>query len=143
GQGFSKEERAMLDPGFLKVIEHGERLRGVEVAIADGARTQLGTTMSLFLQRYDLLLTPMMPTAALPVEWDASDPDRNHWSDWSPFSYPVNMPRQPAATVPCGLTSDGLPIGLQLVGRLYEEDLVLRAARAYEAAHPLPKPPCG
>jgi aspartyl-tRNA(Asn)/glutamyl-tRNA(Gln) amidotransferase subunit A len=51
------------------------------------------------------------------------------------------MTRQPAATVPCGLTSDGLPIGLQLVGRLYEEDLVLRAARAYEAAHPLPKPP--
>jgi aspartyl-tRNA(Asn)/glutamyl-tRNA(Gln) amidotransferase subunit A len=43
------------------------------------------------------------------------------------------MTRQPAATVPCGLTKAGLPIGLQIVGRLYDEDLVLRAARAFEA----------
>jgi len=43
------------------------------------------------------------------------------------------MTRQPAATVPCGLTKSGLPIGLQIVGRLYEESTVLRAAGAYEA----------
>jgi aspartyl-tRNA(Asn)/glutamyl-tRNA(Gln) amidotransferase subunit A len=140
-QAFSPEERALLDPGFWKIIEHGERLSGVAVAAADAQRTALGHKMSLFHRRFDLLLTPTMPTGALPVEWDSSDPDRQHWIDWTPFSYPFNMTRQPAATVPCGLTSDGLPIGLQLVGRLYEEDTVLRAARAYEATHPLPKPP--
>jgi aspartyl-tRNA(Asn)/glutamyl-tRNA(Gln) amidotransferase subunit A len=136
GEGFTAEERALLDPGFLKIVELGERLRGVDVAKADGVRTQLGYTMSLFHETYDVLLTPSMPSAALPVEWDSSDPDRNHWIDWSPFSYPFNMTRQPAASVPCGLTRDGMPIGLQIVGRLYDEDLVLRAARAYEARHP-------
>jgi aspartyl-tRNA(Asn)/glutamyl-tRNA(Gln) amidotransferase subunit A len=140
-QMFTPDERAMLDPGFLKIIEHGERLSGIDVASADALRTALGHKMSLFHRKYDLLLTPTMPTGALPVEWDSSDPDRRHWIDWTPFSYPFNMTRQPAATVPCGLTSDGLPIGLQLVGRLYEEDVVLRAARAYEAARPLPRPP--
>jgi aspartyl-tRNA(Asn)/glutamyl-tRNA(Gln) amidotransferase subunit A len=141
GQGFTAAELDLLDPGFRKVIEYGLGLRGVAVAQADAVRTQLGHTMSLFHRRYDLLLTPAMPTAALPVDWDASDPDRAHWIEWSPFTYPFNMTRQPAAVVPCGLTQDGLPIGLQIVGRLYEEDLVLRAARAYEARHPLPKPP--
>ena len=62
---------------------------------------------------------------------------------WSPFSYPFNMTRQPAATVPCGLTSAGLPIGLQIVGPLYAEDRVLRAARAFEATQPVRRPPLG
>ena len=58
--------------------------------------------------------------------------------DWTPFSYPFNLTRQPAATIPCGLTAAGLPIGLQIVGPRYADALVLRAARAYEAARPQP-----
>jgi aspartyl-tRNA(Asn)/glutamyl-tRNA(Gln) amidotransferase subunit A len=90
--------------------------------------------MSDFHATYDLLLTPTVAVPALPVGADLSDPaSERYWIDWTPFSYPFNMTRQPAATVPCGLTKSGLPIGLQIVGRLYEESLVLRAARAYEA----------
>ena len=71
-----------------------------------------------FHQRYDLLLTPMMPVPALPIGKDLNDPAaENMWIDWSPFSYPFNMTRQPAASVPCGLTGAGLPIGLHIVGR--------------------------
>ena len=59
---------------------------------------------------------------------------------WTPFSYPFNLTQQPAITIPCGLTSDGLPIGMQLVGPMFDDALVLRAARAYEQARPIPRP---
>jgi len=105
-------------------------------------RTELGKRMTAFHQRYDLLLTPMMPVPALPVGQDLNDPETERsWVDWSPFSYPFNMTRQPAATVPCGLTRAGLPIGLQIVGPLYAEDRVLRTARAFEQTQPQRRPP--
>jgi aspartyl-tRNA(Asn)/glutamyl-tRNA(Gln) amidotransferase subunit A len=76
---------------------------------------------------------------ALPVGRDTLDPSPEAiWIDWAPFSYPFNLTRQPAASVPCGLTKGGLPIGLQLVGALYDEPTVLRAARAFERARPFP-----
>ncbi len=59
---------------------------------------------------------------------------------WTPFSYPFNLTQQPACTVPCGLTSDGLPIGLQIVGPMFGDALVLRAARAFEAVRGIARP---
>ena len=56
------------------------------------------------------------------------------WPGWTPFSYPFNLTQQPAITVPCGVAADGLPIGVQFVGPLHREDIVLRAARAFESA---------
>ena len=60
---------------------------------------------------------------------------------WTPFSYPFNLTQQPACTIPCGLTASGLPIGMQLVGPMFADALVLRAARAYEQVRPIPRPP--
>jgi aspartyl-tRNA(Asn)/glutamyl-tRNA(Gln) amidotransferase subunit A len=139
---FPAEKRALCDPGLIAVGAAGERLSAVEYVGADLARSELGRRMAAFHQRYDLLLTPMMPVPALPVGQDLSDPAaEDHWVDWSPFSYPFNMTRQPAATVPCGLTRGGLPIGLQIVGPLYAEHRVLRAARAFEQTQPQRRPP--
>ncbi len=59
---------------------------------------------------------------------------------WTPFSYPFNLTQQPACTVPCGLTTSGLPIGIQFVGPMFGDSLVLRAARAFETVRPLPRP---
>jgi aspartyl-tRNA(Asn)/glutamyl-tRNA(Gln) amidotransferase subunit A len=59
---------------------------------------------------------------------------------WTPFSYPFNLTQQPACTIPCGFTSEGLPIGLQLVGPMFGDALVLRAARAYESVRPIAHP---
>jgi aspartyl-tRNA(Asn)/glutamyl-tRNA(Gln) amidotransferase subunit A len=53
-----------------------------------------------------------------------------------PFTYPFNITGQPAASVPCGFTEDGLPIGLQIVGRKYDEMTVLKASAAFERAKP-------
>ena len=139
---FPKERHRLCDPGLVAVAAEGERIRAVDYVAADMARTALGATMAAFHRRYDLLLTPMMPVAALPVGQDLNDPTTERsWVDWSPFSYPFNMTRQPAASIPCGLTAAGLPIGLQIVGPLYAEDRVLRAARAFETTQPERRPP--
>jgi aspartyl-tRNA(Asn)/glutamyl-tRNA(Gln) amidotransferase subunit A len=95
--------------------------------------------MNVFHRIYDLLLTPTLPLPAFEAG-RLAPPEAEGWVDWTPFSYPFNLTMQPAATVPCGFTADGLPCGLQIVGRIGEDALVLRAARAFEAAHPWPMP---
>jgi aspartyl-tRNA(Asn)/glutamyl-tRNA(Gln) amidotransferase subunit A len=133
-RGVSAADRALMDRGFVASVDAGAKLSAVDYLDADTVRTSLGQTMGAFHERYDLLLTPTVAVPALPVGVDLSDPaTERYWIDWTPFSYPFNMTRQPAATVPCGLTKAGLPIGLQIVGPLYAESLVLRAASAYEA----------
>src|SRR4051794_24525097 len=139
---FADDKRRLADPGLMEIASRGERTSAVAYVGADLARTSLGAQMGAFHQHYDLLLTPMMPVPALPVGQDLNDPAvEDEWIDWSPFSYPFNMTRQPAATVPCSLTSAGLPIGLQIVGPLYSEARVLRAARAFEATQPVRRAP--
>jgi aspartyl-tRNA(Asn)/glutamyl-tRNA(Gln) amidotransferase subunit A len=139
---YPAKNRHLCDPGFLAVAAEGERVTGSDYVAADMARSVLGAQMAAFLQKYDLLLTPMMPVPALPVGQDLNDPaTETNWIDWSPFSYPFNMTRQPACNIPCGLTRAGLPIGLQIVGPLYAEDRVLRAARAFETTQPVRRPP--
>ena len=94
--------------------------------------------MERFHEKYDLLLTPQMPIPALeagrvtPADGSYGD----NWVNWSPYTYPFNLTQQPAASVPCGFSSDGLPIGLQIVGPARRDHLVLRAARAFESARP-------
>ena len=130
--GFPDRRPELIDPGLAATAAEGAKISAVDYLDADLVRTTLGRQMAEFHQKYDLLLTPMMPVPALPVGQDLSDPaTERHWIDWSPFSYPFNMTRQPAASIPCGVTKAGLPIGLQIVGPLYADDRVLRAARAF------------
>ena len=72
-----------------------------------------------------------MPLTALKVGrvMPEGEDDDGDWTDWSPYTYPFNLTQQPAASVPCGLASNGLPIGAQIVGRLGEDGMVLQAAR--------------
>jgi len=139
--GIPADQLGRCDPGFLAVTEEGAKIAAADYVGADLVRTALGKTMGEFHETYDLLLTPMTPVPALPVGEDLNDPSEQHWIDWSPFSYPFNMTRQPAASIPCGLTSSGLPVGLQIVGPLHGDAKVLRAARAFETTQPARRPP--
>ena len=97
--------------------------------------------MNRFHESWDLLVTPTLPLAAFEAGKEVSNLlKEKRWTDWSPFSYPFNLTQQPAATVPCGLTKKGLPVGLHIVGPRYADALVLRAARAFETARPIALP---
>ena len=133
--------RALLDPGLLEVIDRAASLSAADMAHALQQRNTYYTGMRQFmdLQRFDLLLTPTLPVTAFTAGLD--EPDGWQRStlaplDWTPFTFPFNLTGQPAATVPCGLDQNGLPIGLQIVGRWRDDNAVLRAAAAFESLKP-------
>lgn len=133
------EDLIHSDPGLVATLERGRRLSAHDYLDAEAARIRISKAMSELLGRYDLLVSPQMPTVALPVGVDVWDPGSQvHWTQWTPFSYPHNLSRCPAASVPVGLTEDRLPMAMQVVGRHFEDRLVLRAAAAYEAIAPFP-----
>jgi aspartyl-tRNA(Asn)/glutamyl-tRNA(Gln) amidotransferase subunit A len=136
--GVPEAAREKMDPGFRRMAEDGKGTTLPQYLAAYAARSDLAIAMSKFHERYDLLLTPQMPIPALEAGrvTPADSSYGNGWIDWSPYTYPFNLTQQPAASVPCGLTSDGLPIGLQIVGPARCDHLVLRAARAFEAVRP-------
>jgi aspartyl-tRNA(Asn)/glutamyl-tRNA(Gln) amidotransferase subunit A len=139
--GFQPRDHQAMDPGLVAMAKVGDNFSARDYLDAEAIRAALVLRMNLFHRKYDLLLTPTVAVPALPVSQDLNDPaTEKHWIDWTPFSYPFNLTRQPAASVPCGLTKAGLPIGLQIVGRLNDDARVLRAARAFETARPFPFP---
>jgi aspartyl-tRNA(Asn)/glutamyl-tRNA(Gln) amidotransferase subunit A len=136
-----EEKKALVDPGLLEVGAQGERITAAELLDAQMRRGALGTAMNLFHRDYDLLVTPTLAIPAFNVgeEYPGKKAGRR-WTDWTPFSYPFNLTQQPAASVPCGTTKAGLPVGLHVVGPKYADALVLRACRAFEAARPFASP---
>jgi len=133
-------EREKMDVGLRRMAEQGRRYSLADYLSAHTQRAELAQHMLRFHQRYDLLLTPQMPVPAIEAGRVTPADGRfgDEWINWSPYTYPFNLTQQPAASVPCGFSSGGLPVALQIVGPLRREDMVLRAARAYEAACPFP-----
>jgi aspartyl-tRNA(Asn)/glutamyl-tRNA(Gln) amidotransferase subunit A len=140
-RGFTAEQRAQMDPGLREIGAAGERTPLMDYLAAVSRRGELGARMRRFHETFDLLLTPAVPITAFAAGQERPDPARQpRWIDWAPFSNPFNLTQQPAASVPCGLTAAGLPVGLQIVGPMFADALVLRAARVFEAARPWPLP---
>ena len=138
-RGVPARQRALMDKGLLAVAKKGERITTAQYFDAMQKRAALGLVMSRFHERYDLLVTPTLPIAAFDAEKQAPKGTRR-WMDWTPFTYPFNLTQQPAASIPCGFTKTGLPVGLHIVGPKYAEALVLRAARAFESVHAIALP---
>ncbi len=131
-----------MDPGLQEVAATGARFSLAEFQKAVKAREVLGQTVAQFHRKYDLLATPTLPLPAFEAGVETPGNGKGgRWTNWTPFSFPFNLTRQPAATIPCGVTKGGLPVGLQLVGRLYDDATVLRGARAYESMRPFQAPP--
>jgi aspartyl-tRNA(Asn)/glutamyl-tRNA(Gln) amidotransferase subunit A len=129
------DARATLDPGLAEIVELGATYSATDYLAAMAVRNDMGTLMGAFHQRHHLLLTPTLPIPAFPVGHEVPPGSaERRWTSWTPFTYPFNMTQQPAVSVPCGFTSDGLPIGLQIVGPRHADALVLAAAHAYQQA---------
>jgi aspartyl-tRNA(Asn)/glutamyl-tRNA(Gln) amidotransferase subunit A len=134
------DQLRLVEPALLEVAISAGALSARSLQHAFQDRIRLTRQMHDFHQRYDLLLTPTLPVEAFEAGRLTPDPVRYpKWYDWTPFTWPFNMTRQPAASCPCGLTPSGLPVGLQIVGPIYGDAAVLRASRAFEIARPFPR----
>jgi aspartyl-tRNA(Asn)/glutamyl-tRNA(Gln) amidotransferase subunit A len=137
----SLQQRAVTDPDFRAEALLGASLTNLEVQRLVLRRGELGSRMRQFMERYDLLVTPSVAVPAFDARPAGHTPlDPAVMLGWTPFSYPFNLTQQPACTIPCGLTKAGLPIGMQLVGPMFADSRVLRAARAYETVRPVQRP---
>ncbi|EHN77687.1 amidase [Streptomyces coelicoflavus] len=142
--GARPEDDEWADPGRLEVVRHGRTLGGADVIRAEEVRQGLRATLRTVMDRYDVLAmatVPVEPFAADAVgpPW-AADPRDLRWLAWAPASYPFNMTGQPALSLPAGLTRSGLPVGLQLVGPVGGDDLVLGLAGRLESDLGTPVP---
>ena len=130
---------SQLDPGLVTLVRMAASFKGLDAARAQIARHQFWERVRRFFERYDLLLTPALAVPAFRVGQLTPEPAKAGLRDmfaWTPFTYPFNLTGNPAASVPVGFTDDGLPVGLQIVGRRFADLTVLQASRAYEQAHP-------
>jgi aspartyl-tRNA(Asn)/glutamyl-tRNA(Gln) amidotransferase subunit A len=120
-------QRELLDPAVAEVLD---------AALSQDMRSFRDKTRAFF-EKYDVLLSPVLPVSSLDagVNIPPNLKDRNLVS-WVYYTYPFNLTGQPAATVCAGISSDGMPVGIQLVGRALREYDVIRAAAAYEDTKP-------
>jgi aspartyl-tRNA(Asn)/glutamyl-tRNA(Gln) amidotransferase subunit A len=131
--------RDRMDPGLVACIEDGLQYSLVDYVEARGQKLAYWDTVRPLFEKYDLLLTPTLSVVAFPVgrlnpeHWPQHVWD---WIRWASFCYPFNFTGQPAASVPAGFTTAGLPVGLQIVGRRFADLTVLQASAAFEAARP-------
>ncbi len=129
------EKAAALEPTLRRYVEVGRSYDGLTVKRAELRRAANGLAFNRLFERFDLVLSPTMPLPAfaagipMPDESFADEPLR-----WTPYTFPINLTRNPAASTPCGFTADGLPVGLQVIGPLYGEAEVLRACAAWQTA---------
>ena len=138
----TKAQKEAMDPGLLEIAKVGAEITLHRHIDAVRAREAFSKTMKTFhWQGWDLLLTPSLPIPAFDAGLEMPpDQGEQRWVDWTPFTYPFNLTGQPAASIPCGLTEAGLPVGLQIVGPHFADAQVLQAAAAFEAAVPFPLP---
>lgn len=135
-------------------LERGKRITGAEYSRALQELWRFRRRVETFFDRYDVLLTPTTAVPAFPrhkrpkgVDVREVNPQLFYPNEiagkevpqragFYPYTYPFNITGQPASSVPCGFSRDGLPIGLQIVGRYKEDATVLQASAALERAHP-------
>src|SRR5215470_4282565 len=127
--------------------EEGARWSAVDWVDAIGQRAQIYRRVQALLQRFDVLVSPTVSRPALPVDQDPFEPITiggeeagSIRASWYPYLWPFNLSGHPAISLPCGWSSDGLPIGLQIVGPWYGDRRVLALAEHLERERPCARP---
>ena len=143
GMDLLADHRADLSPAFVDMIEQGQAISAVAHRLDDHIRTEVYDAVQACFETYDLLITPTL--AAPPVD-NATDrntlgPTQINGEAVDPLigwclTYPINYTGHPAASIPAGLDADGLPVGLQIIGRRFADDAVLAASSAFERVRP-------
>jgi len=132
--------RSEFGRSFLSGTEAAKHLTWRHYGEAYRTRLQFNEWIRAIFERFDLMLTPTLPTEAYPAKGPMPSEINGHKLD-NPleavvFTYPINLSGHPAASVRAGFTDSGMPCGLQIVAERHRDDLVLQAAYAYEQARP-------
>ena len=132
------EHREKFKETVVWNIESGMKLSGPELGRAEVKRTALFHRVREFMQDYDFLALPVSQVPPFPLEQEyvseINGLQMGTYLDWMRSCYFISVTGQPAISVPCGFTAEGLPVGLQLVGRPQDDLGVLQLANAFEKA---------
>ncbi|GAB4339875.1 MAG: amidase [Candidatus Abyssubacteria bacterium] len=134
-----EEWRDKMDPRLVTFVEMGKGLSARDYLDATFRRKEFNASVQKIFERFDFLLCPTVASPPFTAGKMAPETVAGRQLSpigWMPFTYPFNLTGQPAASVPCGFTSDGLPVGLQIVGRHHDDIGVLRMAAAFERIKP-------
>ncbi|MBX9944265.1 MAG: amidase [Reyranella sp.] len=130
-----------MTPSLVRQVAMAADWSGADYQRAQFQRSDLFRMVQRWFERADYLVTPTISRTALPIEQDLFDPIEIDGAvagelrrNWFPYTMPFNITGHPAITVGCGFGGDGLPVGLQIVGRFRDEASILRAAALYEAS---------
>lgn len=144
-RNMTEAQMSVIGDMLRDVVGNGRKISFFEYMTAQDERRAFARKMQAFFNDYDILLTPTVAVTAFDAERYVPEDYENlgELRAWTPFGYPFNMSQQPAITLPCGFSRSGLPIGLQIVGPRFSEQLILQAAHAFESTRPGLKPwPC-
>jgi aspartyl-tRNA(Asn)/glutamyl-tRNA(Gln) amidotransferase subunit A len=136
----SPERRAKILPFIRQWAETGAKLSGLEAFNGFNQTMALRAAAVAGCRPYDYVLSPTAPLPAFAAELPCPTNDVAHPFEHICFTLPFNMSEQPAASINCGYTKEGLPIGLQIIGKRFDDLGVLQMARAYEKMRPAQRP---
>ncbi|MBI1215296.1 MAG: amidase [Alphaproteobacteria bacterium] len=127
--------RKDLDPRFMNWAQRGRALHLNDYLDAERARMDIGAYFKNILTSYDILVTPATAMQAFDCGVNMPNDARgNPWEDWTPFTYPANLAKLPAAVLPAAMTKDGLPAGLQVMAGYLRDDLLMQVCHRLEKA---------
>lgn len=146
GQQFANLEHLEQFGANLKGnVKAGLKVTPLDFAASEQKRQQLFLRFAKLFEQYDLLITPQSPVKQFPVEMNfptlINGKKLDNYTDWIAGSFLITLMSLPGGSVPAGKTSDGLPVGIQIVGPRFEEPLILSAMKIVQQTHPVGWPP--
>ena len=146
GQQFANLDRLEQFGVNLKGnVKAGLKVTPTDFAASEQKRAQLFQCFARFFEKYDLLITPQSPVKQFPVEMNfpnlINGKKLENYTDWIAGSFLITLMSLPGGSVPAGQTSDGLPVGIQIVGPCFEEPLILSTMKIVQQIHPIGWPP--
>ncbi|MFX1379820.1 MAG: amidase [Promethearchaeota archaeon] len=145
---YLETEKDKFDPYLVELINLGYKFSTNEVKIAEIQREKIYEEICKVFRKVDILITPTLACPAFKIGSSQIIDRENRRTNiiingrnitelgWLPFTYPFNLSGHPAASIPCGWSSDGMPIGMQIVGKRFDELLVLQVSNVFEELAP-------
>jgi len=136
---FIEQWRDKMAPELVRMVDAGKLVKTSDLMRAESHEKEIDNVISQYFKKYDILITPTTPVPA--IDLGIPYPSKVAGKPSPPtglmgFTYPFNITWNPAASIPCGWTNNGLPIGMQIVGRRFDEITILQISKAFENLHP-------